>query len=33
VGKGRSMLNAIMVEVDERTGKASRIERIYREAD
>jgi metallophosphoesterase (TIGR00282 family) len=33
VGKGRSMLNAIVVEVDERTGKASRIERIYREAD
>jgi calcineurin-like phosphoesterase len=31
VGKGRPVLNAIMVEVDENSGKATRIERISRE--
>jgi metallophosphoesterase (TIGR00282 family) len=30
VGKGRPELNAVMVEVDEKSGKASRIERISR---
>lgn len=32
VGKGKSMLNAILVEIN-REGRALRIERIYREAD
>jgi metallophosphoesterase (TIGR00282 family) len=31
VGKGKPVLNAIMVEVDENSGKATRIERISRE--
>ena len=31
VGKGKPELNAVLVEVDENTGKASRIERITRE--
>jgi metallophosphoesterase (TIGR00282 family) len=31
VGKGNPVLNAIMVEVDESSGKATRIERIQRE--
>ena len=31
VGKGKPVLNAIMVEVDESSGKATRIERIQRE--
>ena len=33
VGKGRTMLNAILVEADDKTGKAISIERIYREVD
>jgi 2',3'-cyclic-nucleotide 2'-phosphodiesterase len=33
VGKGRPMLNAVIVEVDEKTGKAIGIERIHREMD
>jgi 2',3'-cyclic-nucleotide 2'-phosphodiesterase len=33
VGKGPTMLNAILVEADDRTGKATRIERIYREVN
>ena len=31
VGKGKTMLNAVMVKVDDKTGKALSIERIYRE--
>jgi metallophosphoesterase (TIGR00282 family) len=31
VGKGKPVFNAVMVEVDEKTGRAKRIERIYRE--
>ncbi len=31
VGGGRPIFNAILVEVDENSGKATRIERIYRE--
>jgi 2',3'-cyclic-nucleotide 2'-phosphodiesterase len=33
VGKGRTMLNAILVEADDKTGKAISIERLYREVD
>ncbi len=33
VGKGRPELNAVMVEVDENSGKAIRIERISREME
>lgn len=33
VGKGKPFLNAVMVEVDEKTGKASRIERVTRETE
>jgi len=33
VGRGKTMLNAVMVEVDNKTGKAKRIERIYREVE
>ncbi|MBI4285249.1 MAG: TIGR00282 family metallophosphoesterase [Chloroflexi bacterium] len=33
VAKGRTMLNAVLVDVNETTGKATRIERIYREVD
>jgi 2',3'-cyclic-nucleotide 2'-phosphodiesterase len=33
VGKGRTMLNAILVEADDKTGKAVSVERIYREVD
>ena len=33
VGKGKSLLNAVMVDIDERTGRATKIERLYREAD
>ncbi|OGO36727.1 MAG: metallophosphoesterase [Chloroflexi bacterium RBG_16_57_8] len=33
VGKGRSMLNAIMLDIDEKTGRAVKIERLYREVD
>jgi calcineurin-like phosphoesterase len=32
VGKGRSMLNAILMEIN-REGRAVKIERIYREND
>jgi metallophosphoesterase (TIGR00282 family) len=31
VGKGRPVFNAIMVEVDEKSGRSTRIERLYRE--
>lgn len=31
VGTGRTMLNAVLVSVDDKTGKASKIERISRE--
>lgn len=33
VGKGKPVLNAIVVEVDENSGKATSIERIFREAE
>lgn len=33
VAKGRVMFNAILVSVDEETGRATSIERIYREVD
>jgi metallophosphoesterase (TIGR00282 family) len=33
VGKGRPELNAIIVEIDEKSGKAVSIERIRREMD
>ncbi len=33
VGKGKSIFNAMLVTVDEDTGKASSVERIYREVD
>jgi hypothetical protein len=33
VAKGRVMFNAILVGVDEETGRATSIERIYREVD
>jgi len=33
VGKGKPVLNAIMVEVDEDSGQATSIERIYREME
>jgi len=33
VGKGKAILNAILVGVDEDSGKATSIERIYREAE
>jgi hypothetical protein len=33
VGTGRTMMNAVLVTVDESTGRASDIQRIYREAD
>ena len=33
VGKGRVMFNAILVGVDDRSGKATSIERIYREVE
>ncbi len=32
VGQGRTMLNAILVRVDDKSGKAVSIDRIYREA-
>jgi len=31
VGKGKPIFNAVMVEVDEKSGRAVRIERIFRE--
>jgi len=33
VGKGRVMLNAILVRVDDKSGRAAGIERIYQEVD
>lgn len=33
VGQGRVLFNAVMVEVDDASGKALSIERIYREVD
>ena len=33
VGQGKTMLNAILVRVDEKSGKTTSIERIYREAE
>ncbi len=33
VGKGKTALNAILVGVDDKTGKATSIERIYREVE
>ncbi len=33
VGKGKSIFNAMLVTVDEDTGKASKVERVYREVD
>ena len=33
VGKGRTMLNAMLVRVDEDSGRASEVQRIYREVD
>ncbi|MCX7911758.1 MAG: TIGR00282 family metallophosphoesterase [Dehalococcoidales bacterium] len=33
VGRGKPVLNAILVEVDRTSGRASRIQRIYRELD
>ncbi len=32
VGKGKVMLNAILVKIDDDNGKALSIDRIYREA-
>ena len=33
VGKGKPALNAVMVDIDDGTGRAQGIERIYREVD
>ncbi|MFC1977306.1 TIGR00282 family metallophosphoesterase [Chloroflexota bacterium] len=33
VGKGKTMLNAVMVRVDDESGKAISIDRIYREVE
>jgi 2',3'-cyclic-nucleotide 2'-phosphodiesterase len=33
VASGRTMLNAVLVDVDEKTGRANSIERIHREMD
>ena len=33
VGQGKTMLNAVLVNVDNKSGKAISIERIYREVD
>ncbi len=33
VGKGKTMLNAVMVRVDEDSGRATSIERIYRQVE
>ena len=33
VAHGRTMLNAVLVDVDEKTGRANSIERIYREVE
>jgi calcineurin-like phosphoesterase len=31
VGKGKPVLNAVMVDIDDASGRARSIERIYRE--
>ncbi len=33
VGQGKTMLNAVLVRVDDKSGKATSIERIYREVE
>ena len=33
VGRGRVMLNAVFLNIDEKTGRARSIERVYREVD
>ena len=33
VGKGRAIFSAVMVEVDENSGKATSIDRIYQEVE
>jgi hypothetical protein len=33
VGKGKPVLNAVLVEVNEESGRATRIERIYRKVE
>ena len=33
VGEGKVMLNAILVKVDDNSGRAIRIDRIYREVE
>ncbi len=33
VGRGKTMLNAVVVEIDDTTGKAISIDRIYREVE
>ena len=33
VANGKTMLNAVLVDVNEKTGKANKIERIYREVE
>jgi len=33
VGKGRTMFNAVLIETDDTTGRATSIERITREVD
>jgi hypothetical protein len=33
VGRGRTMLNAVLLNIDEKAGKARSIERVYREVD
>jgi len=33
VGRGRTMLNSVLLDIDEKTGKARSIERVYREVD
>ena len=33
VGKGKTMFNAMLLTVDEASGRASNVQRIYREAD
>lgn len=33
VGRGKTMFNAVLVKVDEKSGKATSIERIYREIE
>ena len=33
VGKGKTVFNAVLVRVDENSGKATSIDRVYREVD